>query len=176
MLAYNVYRLKLYWYVSLPLGLYTGYLSRNFIMRNCIDRIYYPGEALYKQMRASDPEVLKQLEEKGLKKKKPEPTPEDKVKKEILRVRDKNLRAEHVIKSEFEKKPYKGVGFGKGREEMEVTGPFSATKKNRNPGPATYESISTLNRTCYSMNGKNLKEDKEKLLVPGPGSCISFSM
>ena len=57
---------------------------------------------------------------------------------------------------------------------MEVTGPFWAAKKNKNPGPATYDQLSTLNRTCYSMNGKNLKEDKEKLLVPGPGTCNHF--
>ena len=54
---------------------------------------------------------------------------------------------------------------------MEVTGPFSATKKNKNPGPASYELSSTLNRTCFSMKGKNFLLDKEKLKIPGPGTC-----
>lgn len=101
MLTYNLYHLKLYWYVSLPLSLFTGYLARNLIMKNCIDRIYFPGEGLYKRMRASDPEVLKQQQEQGLKKKKPEATPEDLVKKEILRVREKNLLLENQVKKQF---------------------------------------------------------------------------
>ena len=63
------------------------------------------------------------------------------------------------------------MGFGKGREEMEVTGPFAATKKNKNPGRNSYEFESTLAKTCYSMRGKNIKEDKEKIKIPGPGTC-----
>ena len=40
---------------------------------------------------------------------------------------------------------------------MELTGPFSAINKNKNPGPASYTSESGLSRTCYTMGGKNLR-------------------
>lgn len=54
---------------------------------------------------------------------------------------------------------------------MKVTGPFVSTIKNKNPGPGSYETTSALSRTSYSMRGKSFKQDKERLLVPGPGSC-----
>lgn len=40
---------------------------------------------------------------------------------------------------------------------MKVTGPFVATHNNKNPGPGTYESyesLSGLNKTSYSMSAK----------------------
>ena len=37
---------------------------------------------------------------------------------------------------------------------MKVTGPFVATHNNKNPGPGTYESLSWLNKTSYSMSAK----------------------
>ena len=77
----------------------------------------------------------------------------------------------YEIKSEFDPKGCKGVGFGKGREEMELTGPFSAIKKNRNPAPNSYEHEATLCKISYSMGGKNIKEDREKMKIPGPGTC-----
>ena len=43
---------------------------------------------------------------------------------------------------------------------MKITGPFVATQKNKNPGPGAYPAKSTLSKLSYSMNGKNLREDK----------------
>ena len=63
------------------------------------------------------------------------------------------------------------MGFGEGREEMKITGPFVATQKNKNPGPGAYPSNSTLNKLSYSMRGKSSIIDREKLKLPGPGTC-----
>lgn len=38
---------------------------------------------------------------------------------------------------------------------MTITGPFFTSAKNKNPGPGNYETRSSLNRTSYSMSGKN---------------------
>lgn len=48
------------------------------------------------------------------------------------------------LKDGFVKNIKKGFGFGKGRDQMEVTGPFLASKKNKNPGPDTYPLPSML--------------------------------
>jgi hypothetical protein len=45
-------------YVGLPLALATFFVSRNIIMRNCMDRIYWPIEPVYKRIRG-DEKVLK---------------------------------------------------------------------------------------------------------------------
>ena len=57
---------------------------------------------------------------------------------------------------------------------MSITGPFVATKRNKNPGPGAYSSKTTLNNLSYSMNGKNIKEDEEKKKLPGPGTGKFF--
>lgn len=82
----------------------------------------------------------------------------------------------YQIASEFQKdkSTKKGVGFGEGRQEMKITGPFVSTHKNKNPAPGSYDIAPTLSRTCYSMLGKNYQEDKEKKKTPGPGSCTPY--
>lgn len=77
----------------------------------------------------------------------------------------------YQMASDFDKNIKKGAGFGEGREDMTITGPFMLTYKNKNPGPGNYESKSMLSQTCYSMKGKNYVEDREKIKTPGPGSC-----
>lgn len=79
------------------------------------------------------------------------------------------------MKSDFDKNPRKGTGFGEGREEMIMTGPFVETLKNKNPGPGNYDLKSTLNRNTYSMFGRHSLDGKEKLKVPGPGACTFFT-
>ena len=54
---------------------------------------------------------------------------------------------------------------------MELTGPLSVTKNNKNPGPGAYESSSVKDRTAYSLRAKFDYENKEPLKVPGPGTC-----
>jgi hypothetical protein len=61
-------------------------------------------------------------------------------------------------------------GFGKGREEMEATGPLASVRTNKNPGPGSYEHNSTLSRSAYSLTRKPHEEDKERMKMPGPGS------
>lgn len=58
---------------------------------------------------------------------------------------------------------------------MIMTGPLMGTYKNKNPGPGNYELKSTLNKNGYSLFGRNSVDNKQKLKIPGPGSCtISF--
>lgn len=77
----------------------------------------------------------------------------------------------YQIKSDFETSPKKGFGFGCGRDEMEITGPFVRNKLNKNPGPGSYPIKSELSPCTFSIKGKNYREDQEKLKIPGPGSC-----
>lgn len=43
---------------------------------------------------------------------------------------------------------------------MEITGPFVQTKRDKNPGPGTYEQKNTLNNhITYSLGAKNYQED-----------------
>jgi len=37
---------------------------------------------------------------------------------------------------------------------MEITGPLTSVKTNKNPGPGTYKISSTLSKSAYSLNGK----------------------
>lgn len=41
LLSYRVLNLSLHWYLAFPLAFSVYFLSRNFIMRNSMDRIYY---------------------------------------------------------------------------------------------------------------------------------------
>lgn len=55
---------------------------------------------------------------------------------------------------------------------MEITGPFVLARKEKNPGPGSYELKSTLNETStFSLRGKDYHEDQEKIKLPGPGYC-----
>ena len=58
------------------------------------------------------------------------------------------------LKSCFSPNHSLGFGFGKGREEMEATGPLATVKLNKNPGPGSYELGTTLSKSAYSLNGK----------------------
>ena len=49
--SYYLLKSKLYWYYAAPLAFSVYFVSRNLMMRNCIDRIYYPGEAIYHNFR-----------------------------------------------------------------------------------------------------------------------------
>ena len=82
----------------------------------------------------------------------------------------------YQIKSEFDKNPKKGFGFGYSRSDMEITGPFVQTIRDKNPGPGSYEKGSCLNELTFSLKGKNYHEDQEKLKIPGPGACKSHSI
>ena len=60
----------------------------------------------------------------------------------------------YVINSEFNRSARKGFGFGKGREEMEATGPMAETLTNKNPGPGSYKLPSTLANSNYRIRGR----------------------
>lgn len=55
--TYQLFKLRLYWYVALPLSFATGFVTRNLVMKNCIDRIYYPGHEVYNKYRREDLEI-----------------------------------------------------------------------------------------------------------------------
>lgn len=113
--SYQALKTKLYWYVALPLGFGAYFVARNIVMRNCMDRIYYPGEMVYKRYRGTDAEagktqeVLKKekivAEEKASEKpakKKYEATKEDLAKGKLMRLRNQNLAIEESAKQHFE--------------------------------------------------------------------------
>ena len=77
----------------------------------------------------------------------------------------------YELRSEFDRNVKKGFGFGCGRDEMEVTGPFVNSIRDKNPGPGTYRQKNMLNTSAFTLRGKNYQEDQEKLKIPGPGSC-----
>jgi hypothetical protein len=60
----------------------------------------------------------------------------------------------YTLPSNFSPNKTHGFGFGKGREEMELTGPLATIKVNRNPGPGSYEINSTLTKSAYSLTSK----------------------
>ena len=41
-------------YISIPLAFVSFFLSRNFIMKSCMDKIYYPIIPIYDKLRAED--------------------------------------------------------------------------------------------------------------------------
>lgn len=85
--SYRVMATSLHWYVAAPLGFATFFVSRNLIMRNCMDRIYFSIEHVFKRFR-DESKVSEKAEET---KKKPEISKEDKAKHEIMQMRRRNL-------------------------------------------------------------------------------------
>ena len=53
---------------------------------------------------------------------------------------------------------------------MEAT---SIIPKNKNPGPGAYQIPSSKSRVSYSLKGKLKFDNREKVYVPGPGTCIN---
>lgn len=81
------------------------------------------------------------------------------------------------LSDDFKKNIKKGFGFGKGRVEMEVTGPFVSAKKNKNPGPGTYELPSMLEKHSFGFRSKLNTFDNSKRSVPGPGTYpVTFNI
>ncbi len=74
------------------------------------------------------------------------------------------------MEDSFTKNIKKGFGFGKGRDQMEVTGPFVAAKKNKNPGPDSYQLPSMLEKKSFAFRSKLNTFDESKRDVPGPGT------
>lgn len=42
--SYQIMKIKLHWYIALPIAFSSFFVSRNVILRNCMDRIYYSSE------------------------------------------------------------------------------------------------------------------------------------
>ena len=53
-LTYRVLVTSLHWYVALPLGVASYFVSRNLIMRNCMDRVYFSTEHIFKRYRSAE--------------------------------------------------------------------------------------------------------------------------
>ena len=110
--TYQALKTRLYWYVAMPLGFVTYLVSRNLMMRNCMDRIYYPGEMVYKRYRGTDVQKVEKphkkinklnedAENEELTKK------EDMAKGQIMKVRNQNLAIEESVKRHFEENKHK---------------------------------------------------------------------
>lgn len=68
--SYHLLKFRLYWYVAMPIGYGIYFFSRNTLMKNCIDRIYYPLEGVYNKLRnLENPDKNKQVNEEVKKKK-----------------------------------------------------------------------------------------------------------
>ena len=52
--SYNLFFKHLKRYVGLPLTYVTLFLSRNLIMKNCLDKIYFPIAPIYEKIRSED--------------------------------------------------------------------------------------------------------------------------
>ena len=60
---YQGMKTTMHWYIALPLSFGAYFLSRNLILRNCMDRIYYSLEPIYLKLRGKDDaKKLKDLE------------------------------------------------------------------------------------------------------------------
>ena len=58
-----------------------------------------------------------------------------------------------------------------------MTGPFVASKKNKNPGPGSYEIPSMLEKNSFMIHEKLNSLDSSKKLGPGPGTYpVSFTI
>ena len=52
---------------------------------------------------------------------------------------------------------------------MKTTGPLANVFSNANPGPGNYEDRPIRNHISYSLSGKAKLDEREQLMVPGPG-------
>lgn len=53
---YQGMKTTMHWYIALPLSFGAYFLSRNLILRNCMDRIYYSLEPIYLKLKGRDDE------------------------------------------------------------------------------------------------------------------------
>lgn len=92
-LGYHLAFKNLKRYVGLPLTVATFFVTRNLVMRNCMDKIYYPLHQLYKAMKA---------EEKQLKASKATaaPLPEDRKRHEFIQEHQRQVSAEAQAEEE----------------------------------------------------------------------------
>ena len=90
--SYQIMKLKLHWYIAFPLAFSVFFVSRNVILRNCMDRIYYSSEHVYLKFRGHDNknDELNQAPTHN----KIEISKEDLAKQEIMRLRRQNLLIE----------------------------------------------------------------------------------
>ena len=60
--SYQIMRTKLYWYIAAPLAFTTAFITRNVVMRNVMNRIYYASESTYTKFREDElrPQKLKE--------------------------------------------------------------------------------------------------------------------
>ena len=49
--TYKILSLSLHWYIALPIGFATFYVSRNLIMKNSLDRIYFSLQDIFFRFR-----------------------------------------------------------------------------------------------------------------------------
>lgn len=106
--SYHIMRLKTHWYIAGPLSWGIYLVARNMAMRNTIDRIYYPGEMVYKRFRGTDSTVEQDPEEQSnIEMDDYAPTEEDKMKSEILKQRNHQEQVEKAIVAHFEENKHK---------------------------------------------------------------------
>jgi hypothetical protein len=50
-------------YIGLPVTVATFFVSRNLIMKRCMDKVYYPLQPLYEKMRAEEKKKVQQMKD-----------------------------------------------------------------------------------------------------------------
>jgi hypothetical protein len=93
-LGYHLAFKNLKKYIGVPLTVVAFFVTRNLVMRNCMDKIYYPLEPLYKAMKA---------EEKLLASKATEPLPEDRQRHEFIQKHQRKVSVETQAEEELKR-------------------------------------------------------------------------
>jgi hypothetical protein len=91
--AYHLAFKHLKLYVGIPLTVATFFVSRNLIMKNCMERVYWPVEGVYNRLRE---EQKKKKEESKVRKPRVEATSEDLKKMQLMNENKAALSAEQI--------------------------------------------------------------------------------
>lgn len=96
-LGYHLAFRNLKRYVGVPLTVASFFVTRNLVMRNCMDKIYYPLEPLYKAMKAEEKQLAAKATEK------PTGKPEDRQRHEFIQEHQRKVSAETQAEEELKR-------------------------------------------------------------------------
>lgn len=92
-LGYHLAFKNLKRYIGVPLTVASFFVTRNLVMRNCMDKIYYPLEPLYKAMKAEEKQLASKATEQ----------PEDRQRHEFIQEHQRKVSAETQAEEELKR-------------------------------------------------------------------------
>jgi len=95
-LGYHLAFKNLKRYIGVPLTVASFFVTRNLVMRNCMDKIYYPLEPLYKAMKAEEKQLASKATEQ----------PEDRQRHEFIQEHQRKVSAETQAEEELKREKY----------------------------------------------------------------------